>query len=124
MTRMVPQGPMESSDVQSSSGKTRRPAIAVPSRDRAMRPGLNVHHRIHPLHVLIYTMSPSFQVEKGKEKVDAAPHPSDLIFQASDVVVFSGRSKVTVVHARVLSDRIRVGTRVETLGMQSECRMW
>ena len=60
-------------------GKRVAPAIAFSSPDRAMRPGLNAHHQIHPSYVLIYTMSPLFQVEKGNEKVDPAPHPSDLI---------------------------------------------
>ena len=84
-----------------------------------MRPGLNAQHRIHPLYVLTCTITPSLQAEKGIERVQPAPRSPDLIFQDSDVVVFSGRSEAMVLHARVSGSRIRVGARVQTLGMQS-----
>ena len=88
-----------------------------------MRPGLNAQHRIHPLYVLTCTITPSLQAEKGIERVQPAPRSPDLIFQDSDVVVFSERSEAMILHARVSGSRIRVDARVETLRMQSECCM-
>ena len=89
-----------------------------------MRPGLNAHHEIHPSYVLTCVIPPSFQVEKGNERVGLAPHSSDLIFQDSDVAVFLGGRGVVVVHARVSGGRIRVGVYVGTLRMQPGCRVW
>ena len=83
-----------------------------------------MHLRIHSSYVLTYILCPSPQVEKGIERVDPASHSPNLSFQGSAVAVFSGCGEAMVVRARVSDVRIRIGARVGTPGMHSECRVW
>ena len=77
--------------------------IAFPSWDGAMWPGFDTHHRLSPSYALTCPIIAVQEVNRAH----GAHRNRVLIFQVSDVVMFSGRAEAMVVHARVLG----VGTK-------------
>ena len=68
-----------------------------------MWPGFDTHHRLSPSYALTCPIIAVREVNRAH----GAHRNCVLIFQVSDVVMFSGRAEAMVVHARVLG----VGTK-------------